>query len=171
MDDRKWCKTCKKFRPVEDFKPGPHYRKPGLLKMCSGCRSKVREDNRARKQGHQKYYLEVIKPKRQANEGLRKQNRSNQMRCVYGIDAAEFERMSREQGGLCACCGRLPRGGRHPGLHVDHDHKTGAVRGLLCHHCNFGLGQFGDSVDRLFAAVNYLRRGRTTEFPPLAFIA
>jgi len=68
----------------------------------------------------------------------------------YGIGADDFDRMVSEQGGRCAICGR-------PGPeHVDHDHATGAVRGILCFSCNGGLGQFKDDLDALSAAATYL---------------
>jgi hypothetical protein len=56
----------------------------------------------------------------------------------------------REQGGTCAICGRPDP------EHVDHDHDTGAVRGILCVNCNGGLGQFRDSIDSLLIAASYL---------------
>ena len=56
----------------------------------------------------------------------------------------------REQGGVCAICGRPDP------EHVDHSHETGAVRGILCFNCNGGLGQFRDSIDALLAAATYL---------------
>lgn len=55
----------------------------------------------------------------------------------------------------CAVCGEPPTRRR---LDVDHDHKTGAVRGLLCSDCNIALGKFRDDPDRLRAAADYLVR-------------
>jgi len=59
--------------------------------------------------------------------------------------------MLEEQGGLCAICRAAPA------AHVDHDHATGKVRGLLCFNCNGGLGQFKDRIQVLEAAIGYLR--------------
>lgn len=57
------------------------------------------------------------------------------------------------QGGRCAICRELP--GRKA-LHVDHDHASGRVRGLLCFRCNAGLGNFRDDPGTLKAALSYL---------------
>lgn len=75
----------------------------------------------------------------------------------YGITLAHFERMLAEQRGLCAIC-KKPRVSRaHPRLNVDHDHKTGRVRGLLCWMCNRGIGLLGDDRSVLLSAAEYLR--------------
>ncbi|WP_229687322.1 endonuclease VII domain-containing protein [Micromonospora parathelypteridis] len=63
----------------------------------------------------------------------------------------EFPELLAEQGGVCAICG-----GADP-QHLDHDHRTGWVRGILCFNCNGGLGQFRDSPMRLARAITYLR--------------
>jgi hypothetical protein len=72
----------------------------------------------------------------------------------YGITLEAVEELHAMQGGTCAICGVAePR-------HVDHDHVSGAVRGLLCFNCNGGLGQFRDDPTLLLAAVDYLQRTR-----------
>lgn len=55
------------------------------------------------------------------------------------------------QMGLCAICKRPKK------LNVDHDHKTGEIRGLLCSRCNLGLASFGDSIEGLEKAIDYLK--------------
>lgn len=60
--------------------------------------------------------------------------------------------MLEAQGGCCAIC-KAPKGNK---LCVDHDHRTGKVRGLLCSNCNAGLGMFKDSEDLLQSAKGYL---------------
>ncbi len=74
-----------------------------------------------------------------------------------GIDLtyARFLEMLEEQGGLCAIClDELPSDRKAT---VDHCHATNRVRGLLCSECNLGLGKLGDTVERLEAALAYLR--------------
>lgn len=73
----------------------------------------------------------------------------------YRLRPDDYWRMHENQGGCCALCGEPERGKRGM-LHVDHDHATGSVRGLLCHHCNVALGHFRDDPDRLQAAIDYL---------------
>ena len=83
----------------------------------------------------------------------------------YGIGADDFDELVEQQGGGCAICGR-----ENP-EHVDHDHETGEVRGVLCFSCNGGLGQFRDSIDAAANAVAYLdarRSGRCASSTTLA---
>lgn len=89
------------------------------------------------------------------------QVRETRLRRSYGITHVDYERILKRQAGRCAICRRATASDRRSKrLGVDHDHATGAVRGLLCGACNIGLGMFGDNVDRLRAAVTYLRRHR-----------
>ncbi len=72
----------------------------------------------------------------------------------YGIGQGEIQELFDMQGGVCAICGHSEKIDR--ALHVDHDHATNEVRGLLCNACNTGLGLFRDSPALLEAAMDYL---------------
>lgn len=73
---------------------------------------------------------------------------------TYGLTATEYDRLLAEQGGRCAICRARPKSKR---LAVDHDHKTGAVRGLLCSRCNHDLlGSAWDSLAMATALWHYM---------------
>jgi len=76
---------------------------------------------------------------------------------LYGITDEEYEELAAQQGWACWICGE--KAGKGPGkkLHVDHNHKTGKVRGLLCSSCNGGLGSLHDSMELLKRAIEYLQ--------------
>ena len=96
---------------------------------------------------HRKQYLSTTEAK------LRRQR--NYLRKAYGITLEYFFEMRERQKGLCAICGDvLPSWGIK--CHVDHDHTTGKVRGLLCHGCNVGLGKFHDNSSLMRKAADYL---------------
>jgi hypothetical protein len=78
------------------------------------------------------------------------------LRHLYGMTLEAYEILLAEQGGVCASCSGPPT--THGRLVVDHDHRTGAIRGLVCHHCNAAIGYAGDSPKRLEAAAAYLRK-------------
>jgi hypothetical protein len=80
--------------------------------------------------------------------------REYHLRRRYGIGQAEVDAMIEAQGGLCAACKTdKPK-------HVDHDHKTGRVRGVLCFLCNQALGNVRDEIPRLCGLIDYLYRDR-----------
>jgi hypothetical protein len=75
----------------------------------------------------------------------------------YGATRAEL--ISR-LGARCGCCGTINEPTRR-GWHIDHDHHTGRIRGLLCLRCNTGIGKLGDSIEGVMRAVAYLKNGAT----------
>jgi len=77
----------------------------------------------------------------------------------YDLTPADYDAMLAAQGGACACCGATANANGKR-LFVDHDHSTGAVRGILCHHCNSGIGHFKDSPALLRGAIAYLKRAQ-----------
>jgi hypothetical protein len=77
----------------------------------------------------------------------------------FGITAEDYKSMLQGQNGVCAICKKpetATRLGTIIKMPVDHCHKTGKVRGLLCDRCNKGLGQFLDDPDVLRSAAKYL---------------
>jgi hypothetical protein len=83
---------------------------------------------------------------------VREQSRRAKLQRSFGITVEQYDRMLRAQDGKCALCRRPPKSIR---LAVDHDHRTGRVRGLLCFRCNkFQVG--GHTVESARAVVSYL---------------
>ena len=76
---------------------------------------------------------------------------------TYGITLEMYNKMLVDQNFCCAICGKHNSNFKKQ-LSVDHDHETGAVRGLLCHHCNTGIGMFKDNTEILKKATNYLEK-------------
>lgn len=83
--------------------------------------------------------------------------RNRHLKAKYGITSTDYDRMHAAQGGVCKICGNHQR---YQKLAVDHDHQTGALRGLLCVMCNRGIGMFFDSPLRLIRAAEYLRNAK-----------
>lgn len=75
---------------------------------------------------------------------------------MYGISTEQYDEILAVQGGVCAIC-KGPHRGRGSYFHVDHNHTTGKVRGLLCHYCNTAIGSLRDDPVLLESAITYLR--------------
>jgi recombination endonuclease VII len=83
--------------------------------------------------------------------------RSYLLKLRYGVTEVQLEWLKLQQGGLCAICHEAPA------VHVDHDHRTKQVRGVLCFNCNRGLGYLDDDLETLYRAADYLEsHGVTT---------
>ena len=94
----------------------------------------------------------------------RLKRRDYQLRSKYDINQSDYEEIKEFQEGRCCICHQ-----ESDKLVVDHDHGSGAVRGLLCHSCNVMLGHAKDNVKTLSAAIDYLNNHRTTYCKPSAF--
>lgn len=93
-----------------------------------------------------------------ANRELsRERQRGYHYKRLYGITIEERDAMLQAQGGVCLCCQSVPTTSKTP-WHVDHNHKTGAVRGILCLHCNITLGHARDNPELLRKLADYLER-------------
>ena len=72
----------------------------------------------------------------------------------YNLSIEDYINMVNKQEGKCLICNQLPKEGKI--LVVDHNHTTGKIRGLLCHHCNLGIGFLGDDKEGILKALKYL---------------
>lgn len=136
----------------------PHYAK-GLCRACYR--------NTPAFQALRHAYYVANKPRFQEH-GQRTKARRVRERLLYGITLAAYQALMQEQGGLCAICRRLPG---KKGLGVDHCHRTGAVRALLCTGCNMAIGALKDNADLCRAAAAYLDRHHPLRPAPAATLA
>jgi len=145
-----FCRWCLTEKPAAAFTPVRGLKKR-TRPRCLKCIDEYRTAHRKlpASQERLKEYRSNNKPY------MTKYNRERHLRDKYGITSADYAAMVARQGGHCACCGGDPTA---RGLVVDHDHKTGKVRELLCEPCNQGIGCFRDSLDRLDLAAKYLQR-------------
>jgi hypothetical protein len=110
-------------------------------------RKKRREYNTAYQRTWRKNNREKV---RSYNRGPKQRNRY--LRSRYGITLDQQKEMLTLQGGGCAVCGDVTA------AFVDHNHKSGVVRGILCNGCNAGLGFFNEAPERMLAAIRYLEK-------------
>ena len=85
-------------------------------------------------------------------------HRCKELEAKYGITSSDYRALLAKQDGKCAICFKDSPGCNRDHFCVDHCHRTGHVRGLLCHKCNLGLGHLMDSRQLLVSAIAYLDR-------------
>ncbi len=81
---------------------------------------------------------------------------NNQRVRTYGITTEAYKILIDQQNNKCLCCEEIFGSELSP--HLDHDHKTGKIRGVLCHKCNTGIGLFEDNPAKLRKAIIYLEK-------------
>ena len=146
VDSFRICKECKTAYPTDYF-----YKKAGG--RCKKCSSEVNKEYRRknRKKCLEYGFNYYHDPKNKLHlKGKHYENK-------YGITMKEYNKIFSQQKGNCAICG-THQSQLTKSLHVDHDHDTKIVRGLLCPKCNTGIGLFNDNKELLKNAIDYLRR-------------
>lgn len=130
----KTCSKCGKTLPLNSFSDDGRG-KQGKASRCKDC-------EKARK----------LEWNRQNKEW----KRNNYFQTKYSISSKEYDIMFEKQDGKCAICSQTPEQTHRKMLYVDHNHTTGKVRGLLCHHCNTSLGLAKDNIEVLYKMIKYL---------------
>jgi hypothetical protein len=156
--ETKICVKCKEEKQLTEFAKDK-YNKDGLTFRCKKCRNKH----------YNEYYKENPEKQKEKNErqainrknfydsdkGVESSRRAHLKRS-FGISLEEYNEMSERQNHICAICGGYETSYRNKVLSVDHSHKTGVIRGLLCNTCNRALGLFKEDIDVLKKAIDYL---------------
>jgi len=140
----KLCTGCQTEKPLADFWMDRQRGKP--KSRCKSCTVEAARAWRKRRPGYEKARYERCRTETRERHLIRK----------YGVSLTDYDRMLAGQDGKCAICGRTEDTQHNGVFHVDHCHKTGAVRGLLCRGCNHVLGHVGDDPEVLKRAIEYL---------------
>jgi len=125
------CKYGHEFTPENTY----HYTKPDgkTRRQCITCRDRVGQERQ----------------------------RDNHLKRLYGISEEEYDNLLVSQDFRCAVCREESKTlGKNARLHVDHDHLTGRVRGLLCYACNIAIGFLEEDPERVQKIMDYLERER-----------
>jgi hypothetical protein len=162
----KRCKVCGELKPLDEF-----YRMTGMAdghrNDCKACnlaakrartaldpqanRDRVKRWQRANRDRYLAKQREYVESGKKAES-----DRRSYLKRKYGITLEQYDAMLEAQGGVCAIC-REPRL-KERTLHVDHDHETGEIRGLLCFRCNNALGDLRENYELFVKAADYLDR-------------
>lgn len=160
----KQCVKCGEVKPLSEFYRFAKMR-DGHRNDCKGCNLAEKsaryfanpEPARRRSKEWSQANRERVLARVAAAQGTEKKklsDRKSYLKRKFGITLEEYDRMLADQGGACAICGREPRS--DISLHVDHEHQSGRIRGLLCFRCNNALGDFDDDPTLLRSAASYV---------------
>lgn len=159
----KICNTCEQEKPRSEFHSQASY-KDGLNAKCKSCvKIRVREYIKNNYEHWRAVCKKAQKKYEMSADAARKKNNSMKSRRYrlkrkFGLTEIQLEQLKIQQGNRCAICKKTPleAGLFKRELAVDHDHKTGKIRALLCSKCNNGLGLFNDDIELLDEAKKYL---------------
>lgn len=158
----KKCSTCKIEKPLSEFYPianGVGGVRP-RCKVCA-CAAEKKKYGERDEFRWSKLSKQAIKlrddPEHKRNHMLAQ--RRWHLKKNYGITIEDFSAMLDAQGGGCAICGsKQDPAEPKTRMVVDHCHRTGKVRGILCDLCNTAIGKFKDDTSLLMSAINYIQK-------------
>lgn len=137
--DTKPCARCKLLKLMNEYYPDKNH-STGYSRYCKECDLNRSKEWRTNSRGAHLLHI-------------RKRN----LKASYGMTVEDYEVLLASQKNKCAICGTMDPGNiRTNHLFIDHDHNTKEIRGLLCHGCNAGLGNFKDDPIKLMSAITYL---------------
>lgn len=146
--DHKICVKCNLEKHLSEF----HQRGKGLRR--TDCRQCVRLYGTVYRDKNKEL---IQKKKREYHRQKPEIKRNSYLKLTYGMTEDDYARKCIEQDYVCAICKTKEVNNiQHRHFYIDHCHKSGKIRGILCHHCNSGIGHFKDDLSLLKSAINYL---------------
>jgi hypothetical protein len=126
----------------------------GLNNNCKECAKEYANKRKHKIKKYQReYYLANV-------ETISKNLRQGHLKRKYGVTQEWYDEQLKLQNNGCKICGAEDPGKPFKFFHVDHDHKTGRLRGLLCRSCNTGIGLFKEDVKLIEKAIEYVNKHR-----------
>lgn len=139
----KKCSRCKEEKDLSLFNVDNHA-KTGFRSHCKSCVRVYQIENRERYNAGQRRW----------RFNHKEQNKSTWRKYTYGITTDDYNNMLKSQDGKCAICRHAPLPGKE--LHIDHNHRTDRVRGLLCQKCNVYIGMIHENKETVKRMFSYL---------------
>lgn len=143
---KRQCNVCGQTKTAPDLVASKRYR-DGYMPLCKPCRNEYWRKRRAMNPEAKKLHDNYV--------------RRSRLLYDYGMKESDYEAMLKAQGGKCKLCGAKNHGrkARFRYWNIDHNHTTGAVRGLLCHVCNITIGKYENLVAKIgtTAISDYLK--------------
>ena len=128
-----------------------------IIKQCKNCNSDFEFKYRTRRNHcSTECYFEYQKKIRPPTDNTSDASRNSKYKWRYGITLEEYNVMLASQDNCCKVC-NIHEDKLSKKLCVDHDHKTGEVRGLLCADCNIGLGNLKDDPEIIENLLTYIK--------------
>lgn len=168
----KVCTKCKKSKYLDEFYKHSG-QKSGLRPDCKECCKKHNLLHKEEKFKYNKKYYQQHKKEMKAYTERHKERikkvrkiycsknpdivKNTVLKTVYGITLKQYKDLKSKQNDKCLICNEIKK------LHIDHDHLTGKIRGLLCGNCNRGIGLFKDNVKFLENAIYYLKENQSVD--------
>lgn len=150
-EGKKYCPTCKQIKDLSEF--STMKTRDGIASHCKTCTSEWGRKYNKTDEGKQKRRVLYQKHKEKQLD--------QKMRRKFGISLQEYRVMLDKQGKRCMICGRTPEE-NGKALAIDHDHKTGVVRDLLCNNCNACLGFIENNKIDLESLKRYMVKHKIT---------
>ena len=144
---KRTCYICRIEKDINDF-----YKNKGQPSgydfKCKDCKKEYNKNHKSHMKESSKIWADEHK------ERVKEISRKGHLKRKYSISPEDYNRLMKQQNNKCLICHRIP----DKKLFIDHNHKTGKVRGLLCQNCNLMIGNAGEDINILLSGIEYLRR-------------